>query len=113
MQTYYEGGSLLDVGTGTGILAIAAAACAPAAHVEACDTDPEAIKIARENAAANGVADRINFRVGSVEVDTGSADFICANLTADAISELLPRLVALSCGRLVLSGILETQVQPI
>jgi ribosomal protein L11 methyltransferase len=113
MQTYYEGGSLLDVGTGTGILAIAAAACAPAAHVEACDTDPEAIKIARENAAANGVADRINFRVGSVEEDTSSADFICANLTADAIAELLPRLVALSCGRLVLSGILETQVQPL
>ena len=113
MQTYYEGGSLLDVGTGTGILAIAAAACAPAAHVEACDTDAHAIEIARENAAANGVADRINFRVGSVEEDTSSADFICANLTADAIVELLPRLVALSCGRLVLSGILETQIQPI
>ena len=108
-----EGGSLLDVGTGTGILAIAAAACAPAAHVEACDTDAHAIEIARENAAANGVADRINFRVGSVEEDTSSADFICANLTADAILELLPRLVALSCGRLVLSGILETQIQPI
>jgi ribosomal protein L11 methyltransferase len=113
MQSYYEGGSFLDVGTGTGILAIAAAACAPGAHVEACDTDAETIEIARENAAANGVADHVHFRVGSVEEETSSADFICANLTADAITELLPRLVALSCGRLVLSGILETQSQTI
>jgi len=113
MQSYYEGGSLLDVGTGTGILAIAAAACAPAAHVEACDTDPDAIEIARENAAANGVADRIHFWSGSIDESTSSADFICANLTAEAISSLLPTLVALCCGRLVLSGILETQTEPI
>ena len=113
MQSYYEGGSFLDVGTGTGILAIAAAACAPSAHVEALDTDPDAIRIARENAAVNGVADRINFHAGSIDEQTSSADFICANLTADVIDKLLPTLVALTCGRLVLSGILETQVEPI
>lgn len=111
MQSYYEGGSFLDVGTGTGILAIAAAACAPAAHVEACDIDADAIRIAQENAVLNGVADQINFRVGSVDEQTSSADFICANLTADVIEKLLPTLVALTCGRLVLSGILETQIQ--
>src|SRR5689334_21971668 len=109
IQEYYEGGSFLDVGTGTGILAIAVAACAPGAHVAACDTDADAIAIARENAAANGIDDRIDFRVGSVEEDTPSADFICANLTEDVIATLLPTLVALCCGRLVLSGILETQ----
>jgi ribosomal protein L11 methyltransferase len=113
MQSYYEGGSLLDVGTGTGILAIAAAACAPAAHVEAFDTDPDAIRIATENAVLNGVADRINFHVGSIDEQTSSADFICANLTADVIAKLLPTLVGLSCGRLVLSGVLETQSQDI
>jgi ribosomal protein L11 methyltransferase len=113
MQSYFEGGSFLDVGTGTGILAIAAAACAPGVHVEACDTDADAIEIARENAAANGVADRISFHVGSVDQQTSSADFICANLTADVIAKLLPTLVALSCGRLVLSGILETQIEDI
>jgi ribosomal protein L11 methyltransferase len=113
MQSYYEGGSLLDVGTGTGILGIAAAACAPAAHVEAFDTDPDAIRIATENAVLNGVADRINFHVGSIDEQTSSADFICANLTADVIAKLLPTLVALSCGRLVLSGVLETQSQDI
>jgi ribosomal protein L11 methyltransferase len=110
MQSYYEGGSFLDVGTGTGILAIAAAACAPAAHVEGYDTDPEAIRIALENAAANGVADRIDFHIGSIDEGTSSADFICANLTADVVVSLLPTLVGLCCGRLVLSGILETQI---
>lgn len=113
MQSYYQGGGFLDVGTGTGILAIAAAVCAPGAHVDAFDIDAEAIDIARENAVANGVADRISFHVGSIDEQTSSADFICANLTADVIAPMLPTLVALSCGRLVLSGILETQVQDI
>jgi ribosomal protein L11 methyltransferase len=113
MQEYFEGGSFLDVGTGTGILAIAAAMLAPGAHVDACDTDAEAIEIARENAVANGVGDRIGFRVGTVDESTGSADFICANLTADAIVKLAPTLVGLSCGRLVLGGILETQIEDV
>ena len=111
IQKYYEGGSFLDVGTGTGILAIAVAACAPGAQVEACDTDAAAIEIARENAVANGVDEHIKFRVGSVDETTSSADFICANLTADVITKILPTLVALSCGRLVLSGILDTQTE--
>jgi ribosomal protein L11 methyltransferase len=113
MQSYFEGGSFLDVGTGTGILAIAAAACAPGVHVEAFDIDEDAIQIARENAAANGVAERISFHAGSIDEQTSSADFICANLTAEVIAKLLPTLVALSCGRLVLSGILETQTDEI
>jgi ribosomal protein L11 methyltransferase len=113
MQSYFEGGSFLDVGTGTGILAIAAASCAPGAHVQAYDIDADAVQIARENASANGVADRISFHIGSVNEETSSADFICANLTADVIAPMLPTLVALSCGRLVLSGILETQIDGI
>lgn len=111
IEKYYEGGSFLDVGTGTGILAIAAAKLAPGARVEACDTDADAIEIARANAAANGV-DRIEFRVGST-AEVSSADFVCANLTADVIVNVLPGLVALTCGRLVLSGILETQIETV
>jgi len=53
----------------------------------------------------NEVAEQINFRIGSLEDSvTASADFVCANLTADAIAGLLPALVNASCGRLVLSG---------
>ena len=118
IMRFFKGGSFLDVGTGTGILAIAAAKLFPEARVAACDTDPEAVEIARENARLNGVGEQIDFRVGSLdesgrEPATSSADFVCANLTADAISTLLPALVGASCGRLVLSGILDSQVDVI
>jgi len=111
IEKYFRGGSFLDVGTGTGILAIAAAKMFPAARTDACDTDPEAIEIAKDNARLNQVADRITFRVGSVGDDTASADLVCANLTAPVIVELLPALLAATCGRLVLSGILDAQAE--
>jgi len=105
--------SFLDVGTGTGILAIAAARLSPQARIEACDTDEMAVSIARENAEANGVLDQIEFRAGSIDDSTASADLVCANLTADVIVRLLPALVSLTCGKLILSGILETQLEMI
>ena len=111
IQKHFAGGSFLDVGTGTGILAIAAAKLSPEARIEACDTDGSAIQIARENAGANSVADKINFWVGSIDEGTASADLVCANLTADVIVQLARTLVSLTCGKLVLSGILETQVE--
>ena len=111
IEKYFRGGSFLDVGTGTGILAIAAAKMFPAAHIEAVDTDGEAVEIARENARLNGVGDRILFRVGSVGEQTSSADLVCANLTAPVIVDLLPSLLGASCGRLVLSGILAEQLE--
>jgi ribosomal protein L11 methyltransferase len=111
IEKHFTGGSFLDVGTGTGILAIAAAKLFPEARIEACDTDEMAVAIARENAVANGVADQIDLRAGSVEESTASADLVCANLTADVITQILPSLVSLTCGKLILSGILETQVE--
>jgi ribosomal protein L11 methyltransferase len=109
IEKYFAGGSFLDVGTGTGILAIAAAKMFPDAQVEAYDTDADAIAIASENARLNGVAERITFRVGTVEETTASADLVCANLTADVISAMLTSLISVTCGHLVLSGILDTQ----
>lgn len=111
IEKHFKGGSFLDVGTGTGILAIAAAKLFPEARIEACDTDEMAVAIARENAVANGVADQIDLRAGSVEESTASADLVCANLTADVITQILQSLVSLTCGKLILSGILETQVE--
>ncbi|HET6892041.1 MAG TPA: 50S ribosomal protein L11 methyltransferase [Pyrinomonadaceae bacterium] len=109
LEKYFEGGSFLDVGTGTGILAIAAAKLFPDARIEACDTDPEAIAIARENAGLNVVAN-VAFREGTVDESTASADCVCANLTADTISQLLPWLLGVTCGRLILSGFLDLQI---
>ena len=111
IEKYYRGGSFLDVGTGTGILAIAAVKMFPEARVEAVDTDAEAVEIARENARLNDVGGKIIFRVGTVEEQTSSADFICANLTAPVIIDLLPLLLGATCGRLVLSGILDSQIE--
>jgi ribosomal protein L11 methyltransferase len=113
IERHFGGGSFLDVGTGTGVLAIAAAKLHPASRVEACDTDPLAVSVAEENARLNGVAERIAFRVGSVEETTASADFVCANLTADVILPLLPALLGATCGRLVLSGVLSTQAEQV
>jgi len=113
IEKYFEVRSFLDVGTGTGILAIAAAKLSPAARITACDTDAEALEIARENARLNGTGDRIEFQIGSIDDSTVSADFVCANLTADVIGPLMPSLLNVSCGRLVLSGILDTQVDDV
>ena len=111
IEQHFNGGSFLDVGTGTGILAIAAAKMFPDARIDACDTDADAIEIARENAKINNV--HIEFRVGSVEGTTPSADLVCANLTADVILQIIPALIGVTCGNLILSGILETQIEPI
>jgi len=115
IEKYFTGKSFLDVGTGTGILSIAAAKLYPSTRIEACDVDAEAIAIARENATLNGVQDeRIRFRVGTIDDSTtSSADCVCANLTADVILELLPALIGATCGRLILSGILDTQTETI
>ena len=109
IQKHFAGGSFLDVGTGTGILAIAAGKLFPQTHIEACDTDETAITIARENAELNGVA--IDFWAGPIDESTASADLVVANLTADVITSIMPALVGVACGKLILSGILETQIE--
>jgi ribosomal protein L11 methyltransferase len=104
----YKSGSFLDVGTGTAVLAIAAAKMFPEAEIEACDNDADAVAIARENAELND-AGTIEFYEGSITDGSPEFDFICANLTADVIIPLLPLLVGKTREVLVLSGILAEQ----
>lgn len=113
IERYFRGGTLLDIGTGTGVLAIAAAKLHPEAHIEACDIDPQAIEIARGNAQANGVAARIRFYVGTIDERTPSAACVVANLTADVIDPILPMLLDVSCEHLILSGILVAQTEAV
>jgi ribosomal protein L11 methyltransferase len=104
--------SFLDVGTGSGILAIAAAKL-EYAPVEAFDFDPAAVRVAKENANKNRV--RVNIRPGDITKPghtTPKYDVICANLTADLLASCARTLKSLlkSDGLLLLAGILRAQM---
>ena len=102
--------SFLDVGTGTGILAIAAAKIADdGVKITAVDIDAEAVAIARLNAEQNGVGEIVDVWTGSIDEIDGQFDLVCANLTADVISDLLSCLLNAANQTLVLSGILAEQ----
>ena len=111
------GSPVIDLGTGSGILAIAAAKLG-AGPLLAVDIDDEAVRVAKENAAANGVADHIHIEKGSLaevlahQFGMASAPFVVANILARVIINLLTeglgRTLAPS-GLLILSGILAEQ----
>jgi ribosomal protein L11 methyltransferase len=86
---------VIDVGTGSGVLAIAAAALgAPA--VSAIDVDPDAVENARENVARNGVADVVEIHVGDLATTTlVAADVVTANLTGSLLERHAANLVRL------------------
>lgn len=110
-ELYVPGQSFLDVGTGTGILAIAVAMAneEKPAHIAACDTDIDAVAIARKNAVLNGVAGLIDINLGSISSGPPRFDLVCANLTLDVIVPLLQILLGKSSKTLLLSGILVEQ----
>lgn len=103
------GTSVLDVGCGTGVLAVAAALLG-AAPVVAVDIDPVAVDAARTNAARNGVA--VDARAGSaVDVD-GRFDVVLANVGAATALSIAPDLAARCApgGRLVVAGLYEDRI---
>jgi len=101
---------VVDVGTGSGILAVAAALLG-AAEVVAVDIDPLAVRIARQNAASNGVADQVHVHYGELRdllaLGLAPAGVVVANLTAELLAELAPDLAAAVApeGTLVASGL--------
>jgi release factor glutamine methyltransferase len=72
-------GRVLDVGTGSGAIALAVADELPEAEVVATDTSSGALEVARANAARLGLADRVRFEAGTVPA-AGSFDLVLANL---------------------------------
>jgi ribosomal protein L11 methyltransferase len=97
-----------DVGTGTGVLAIAACRRG-AASVEAVDTDPRAVANATTNAAQNEGADCVTVREGSAaELPEAPADIVLTNITCETLLSLLPvlRPRVAPTGHLILSGLL-------
>jgi ribosomal protein L11 methyltransferase len=104
-------GAMLDVGTGTGVLAIQGALLG-FCPVVGLDIDPAAIDAARRNAEWNGVSDRISMRRGGIEtVLSGPYALITANLLLNILVAYAPRFKTLAApgGFLVLSGILASQ----
>jgi len=118
MQDELRGGErLLDVGTGSGILSI----CASKLVSKPCtayDIDPVAVKVARENAEADGCT---NITVGvsdllrGVDLSGGKYDFCVANIVADIIIRMLPDIKSyLKAGSpLILSGIIGDRAEEV
>jgi ribosomal protein L11 methyltransferase len=107
---------VLDVGTGTGILAFAAAKILKK-PVVAGDIDPEAVRVARENARLNGIGSWLRLYVGpgtrhSMADRPGHFDLVFANILAKPLRMLAPSLarVASTDGALILSGLLGPDV---
>jgi ribosomal protein L11 methyltransferase len=102
------GQRLLDVGTGTGILAMAGALYG-AGQVVAIDNDPQAVTVAEHNISNNRLQERIRVTDRPLEQISGSFDLVCANIIHDVLLELAPdiRRLLRPGGKLILAGILH------
>ena len=106
-RRWNPGWSLADLGTGSGILALAAK-CLGAGRVIGIDNDPAAISVAKSNARLNKIRGA-SFQLGDVHKwnPAQQTDVITANLYSDLLIEILPKLRG--GGWLILSGILRSQ----
>jgi ribosomal protein L11 methyltransferase len=108
-------GSILDVGTGSGVLALAALMMGVPRAV-GLDIDAGAMEVAAENARLNRLEDRLQLMPGGPDVLSGTWPLVVANVLAASLIDMAPVLVQRvgSRGRLILSGIprsLESEVR--
>lgn len=107
LASVFPGASVLDVGCGSGVLAVLAAR-AGAGRVEAVDIHPSAVGVTEANARANGVGGVVHASLALLAAFAEPFDIVVANILAPALVELAPELVRLvaPAGVLVISGIL-------
>ncbi len=103
----HPGASVLDVGTGTGVLAIAAKKLG-AGRTVATDNDPVSVELAQENQVENGTPD-IEVSGKELTLVEGTFDLVLANILANTLIELAPLIVEKVKDRLVLAGVLAHQ----
>jgi len=108
-----EGKTVVDFGCGSGILALAALKLG-AKEVIGIDIDPQALQASMENARRNGVEDRLSVYLPEDQPEL-EADVVMANILSGPLIELQSVITAYckTSGKLVLSGILEEQVEKI
>lgn len=106
--------TMLDLGTGTGVLAIASIRLGVPRAV-AVDIDPTAVEVARENAELNSVSDRLELVSGGVGDIRGSFPLVTANLSTYTLMQEAARIAELVApeGTLIVSGILEEEMEEI
>lgn len=106
-RAWRRGGRCLDLGCGSGVLAVAALKMG-VAEVEAVDVDPAAVANARDNILANGVAEGARVLHGGIEAATGVFDTVLANILFPVLVPLLPdiRCLLVPGGVAVFSGLL-------
>ena len=97
---------MLDVGTGSGILSLAAARLG-AARVTGIDIDTTAVQNAWSNMRLNEIAGDVVFRVGTVDGVTGDFDVVVANIDSGTLRPLLLSLASrvAARGNLILGGV--------
>lgn len=110
LDKHGSGAKVLDVGTGSGVLAIGAAKLG-ARRVVAIDMDVEAVKTARENVAVNAVGDLVQLSSDALETIDGTHDRVIANIISSVLRSLRDELAAHVApgGLLVLSGVLREE----
>ncbi len=110
LEKYISNGcNMLDIGTGSGILAIASPLLGGENSV-GVDIDAQSVKTAKENAEINNVSKKTEFIVGNLaDKVSGKYDVICANIVADVIIELLPDAARFlkEKGVIIISGIID------
>ena len=107
--------SVLDLGCGSGILALAAARLFPAARITAVDNDPEATDTTRENAEHNALGDRLEIHTGTAAELHGQHDLILANLRPSVLIPIAAQIAARLAprGLVILSGILGDEADSV
>jgi ribosomal protein L11 methyltransferase len=105
-----QGKSALDIGCGSGVLAIAATILGARSAV-GIDVDPDALENARENADLNGVSDRVRFEEGDFRAMSPIADVVMANLTGGLLEKSAATLAMAVApgGCLIVSGFMESE----
>jgi ribosomal protein L11 methyltransferase len=105
-----RGDRVLDVGTGSGVLAVASVMLGAASAI-GTDINPASLDVVRLNASLNGTSVQISATLDTLDQISEPFDLVVANILAPVLLELAPDLARLSNGMLVVSGLLETRYE--